>query len=75
MTDMELELAAALLGVLNVESSALHGPIDGLDVPYHFRQVRLALNELSAKYDFTMDVCDEVLGWEYRSNQIGYVET
>lgn len=66
MTDMELELASALLCTLNLESAALHGPIEGLDVPYHFRQVRCALNRLAAKYDFRMDVCDEVLGWEHR---------
>lgn len=66
MTTMELELAAALLMVLNVEGAAKHGPIKGLDVSYHFREVRKALNSLAAKYDFEMDVCDEVLGWEYR---------
>jgi len=66
VTNMELELASALLCTLNLESHALHGPIEGLDVPYHFRRVRSALNRLSAKYNFTMDVCDEVLGWEHR---------
>lgn len=58
MTESEKILTSALFTILNVESAATHGPIDGLDVAYHFNAVREALRHIQDQYphaDILMD--------------------
>lgn len=50
MTESERVLTSALFTILNVEGAATHGPIEGLDVAYHFSKVREALRHIQSQY-------------------------